>query len=380
MRAYPEVNTLESYIFRQLLGPFGFFTLVFTGVIWLTQSLRVVDTVVNNGQGARVFLEFTGLLLPLVMSIVLQLAALAATLYAVHRLLSESELVAAFASGVSKLRAVRPIAIFGALVTAALAFNTIYLMPTAAQTMKDRVAEVRGDVAAGLIRDGRFLHPAKGLTVYIREIASDGRMLGIMVQDAREGNSSVTYTAKQGFLTTASGTPTLAMFDGVAQRFEEGRRLSLLRFETFTYDLAEFVNQENNRNRKPSERYFWELVNPDPELVVSERRRGKWIAEGHEQLSSPLYALALPLVAAAALFSARFSRRGFGGRIAVGLLLGAGLRVLGIVAKSVTTSAPFLWPVMYLVPIGGIAVALYVLSRNRLPSPLLRRPATSPAR
>ncbi|MEO0718002.1 MAG: LptF/LptG family permease, partial [Pseudomonadota bacterium] len=185
MRAYPKVNTLESYIFRQLLGPFGFFTLVFTGVIWLTQSLRVVDTVVNNGQGARVFLEFTGLLLPLVMSIVLQLAALAATLYAVHRLLSESELVAAFASGVSKLRAVRPIAIFGALVTAALAFNTIYLMPTAAQTMKDRVAEVRGDVAAGLIRDGRFLHPAKGLTVYIREIASDGRMLGIMVQDAR---------------------------------------------------------------------------------------------------------------------------------------------------------------------------------------------------
>ena len=60
--------------------------LVFTGVVWLSQSLRMIDTVVNNGQSAAVFLEFTVLLLPTVMSIVLPVSACAATLYAVNRL------------------------------------------------------------------------------------------------------------------------------------------------------------------------------------------------------------------------------------------------------------------------------------------------------
>ena len=64
-----------------MLGPLGFFVLVLTGVVWLTQSLRIIDLVVNNGQGARVFLEFSALLLPVVLSIVLQLGGLAATVY-----------------------------------------------------------------------------------------------------------------------------------------------------------------------------------------------------------------------------------------------------------------------------------------------------------
>ena len=47
------LGRIDRYIFRQILGPFLFFVLVFTGVIWLTQSLRVIDTVVNNGQSAQ---------------------------------------------------------------------------------------------------------------------------------------------------------------------------------------------------------------------------------------------------------------------------------------------------------------------------------------
>ena len=87
------MRRLDRYIIRQITGPFLFFVLVFTGVIWLTQSLRVIDTVVNNGQSAWVFAEFTALLLPMVLSVVLPISAFAATLYAYNRLVSDSELV-----------------------------------------------------------------------------------------------------------------------------------------------------------------------------------------------------------------------------------------------------------------------------------------------
>ena len=40
-----RVNRLDRYILRQLVAAFGFFVLVFTGVVWLTQAVRLIDTV-----------------------------------------------------------------------------------------------------------------------------------------------------------------------------------------------------------------------------------------------------------------------------------------------------------------------------------------------
>lgn len=359
------MTTLERYILRQLLGPLGFFVLVLTGVIWLTQSLRVIDIVVNNGQGAQVFLEFTALLLPMVFSIVLQLGGLAATVYTLHRLITESELAAMFASGVSKMRAARPIMVFGVGLTALLFIDTTYLMPTSARIMRDRVSEVRGDLAAGLIRDGRFLNPSDGLTVYIREISNTGELRGIMVQDSRNRQSVVTYTAKRGYVTEQGGSPTLVMFEGQAQRLERGGlRLSLLRFDSWAYDLSYFVSSQGVRFRKPSERYFPELINPPKELVPDQKTYSRFIAEGHEQLSAPLYGLALPLLAAATILGAGFSRRGLSGTVALALALGAIARVVGLSVKSATSGAAELWPLLYAVPIGVILLSLLSLSRT----------------
>jgi lipopolysaccharide export system permease protein len=106
------MSRLDRYILRLLAGPFLFFVLVFTGVIWLSQSLRVIDMVVNNGQSAAVFLEFTALLLPTVMTVVLPLSAFAAALTAFNRMVSDSETVVLQAAGISRLALMRPIGLF----------------------------------------------------------------------------------------------------------------------------------------------------------------------------------------------------------------------------------------------------------------------------
>ena len=43
------MNGVQRYLLRQLAGPLVFFALALTGVIWLTQSLRFVDLIVNRG-------------------------------------------------------------------------------------------------------------------------------------------------------------------------------------------------------------------------------------------------------------------------------------------------------------------------------------------
>ncbi len=368
------MRRLDSYIFRQITGPFLFFVLVFTGVIWLTQSLRVIDTVVNNGQSARVFLEFTVLLLPLVLSIVLPVALFASVLYAINRLFTDSEITVMLASGLSGMSLLRAVTAFSLLVLVAVYAITLYLMPAAQREMRDRISEIRGDVAAAFVREGAFLSPITGVTIYLRETGRSGEMFGVFVQDERDPEQVVTYTAERALLVRDSGHTRLIMFNGIAQSAAQplAQDLSILRFERLSYDLTQFAEPGAVRARKPSEMFLPELLAVTPEQAAP-RTLGDFRAEAHEVLSGPLYVIALPLLAVAFVISAGFRRQGFTGRILAAAVAGMGLRLAGLAAKSAVSGEPSLWPIMYVPPILGVVVALWMLSGLRWP--LRRRKA-----
>ena len=363
------MRLIDRYFLSQVLAPFVFFTLVLTAVMWLAQSLRVIDLIVSNGQSAAILLEFAVPLLPLALSIVIPLAALGATIFALNRLMSESELVVVYAAGEGRLSSVRAILIFGVGITVILAVVTTLLMPLGSRTLRERTAEIRSDIASALIQDGRFMHPSDGLTVYIREANGPGDMRGLMVHDAREPDAAVTFNAQRGALVTAEDGPRLVMFDGVAQRVDpKTDTLSLLRFEKIAYDLSEFIGDPSNRTRKPSEFFFYELIWPeDPDL--SEKAYGRYISEGHEQLSTPLFGIAIVLVAAATMLSGAFSRRGYFLRMVLAAALAVGVRVAGLAVKNATVGMPELWPLMYVLPIAAAGIAFWVLARGRFRAP-----------
>ncbi|MEM7210848.1 MAG: LPS export ABC transporter permease LptF [Pseudomonadota bacterium] len=365
------MRKVDRYIFRQILGPFLFFVLVFTGVIWLTQSLRVIDTVVNNGQSARVFLEFTALLLPMVLSIVLPVALFAAVLYAVNRLFSDSEIVVMLAAGLSGTSLLRAVSVFSVIVMVLTFAITLYLMPTAQREMRDRIFQIRGDVAASLLREGEFLEPVPKVTIYLREAGQAGEMFGVFIHDERDPGQTVTYTAERAVLVRDGIETRLVMYDGIAQSAEPGviDNLSILRYEQLAYDLTRLGGNARARARKPSEMYVERLLTITEE-EGKPRPLGDYRAEGHEALSSPLYVLALPLMAVAFVLGTGFRRQGFTGRIVMAAIAGLALRLVGLAAKSAVSGAAFLWPVMYVPPLLGVLIALIMLSGIRL-----RRPA-----
>ena len=366
----------SRYVISQILGPFGLFSLVLLGLVWLTQSLRVIETVVASGQSAAVFLQFAALLLPVVISMILPVAGFAAALYALNRMFMDSEVVVLMAAGMSRLRLARPVLIFGLGVMAAMFVVTLYLMPTASRELRDRMAEAGADVAGALLREGEFLNPAEGVTVYVRRAGRDGQMAGLFVQDDRDADARVTYTAQRAAMVRTEAGPRLVMFEGAAQRFDRaGRTLSVLAFDKLVYDLAPLMRTGDERRLRPSEYYFWDLVAPS-EAILDGRERDEFVAEGHEQLSAPLYAVTLPLIAMAALLGPGFRRRGYGKRLAAGVALAALCRLLGVAAKSTAASFALAWPVMYLVPILGAALALTVLWRG---IPQSRHPAPAEA-
>src|SRR5215469_1371782 len=102
---------LSHYVLRQLAGPIALFSFLLTSVIWLSQSLRLLDLVINRGQSAPTFVYLTLLILPGLLVIILPLAFFAGTLFGLHKLNADSELVVMQASGLSRMQMLTPVLI-----------------------------------------------------------------------------------------------------------------------------------------------------------------------------------------------------------------------------------------------------------------------------
>ena len=88
-----KMPQFSLYIMKQISGPLILLTFCFSGVIWLTQSLRFVDLILNKGLSLGLFLYMTVLLLPSLLATILPIALFIAILYAYYHLISDREIL-----------------------------------------------------------------------------------------------------------------------------------------------------------------------------------------------------------------------------------------------------------------------------------------------
>ncbi len=373
------MSELNRYLFKQLLGPLGFFALVFAGVLWLTQSLRLFDTLISNGQSARAFFEFSALVLPNVMLFVIPLATFAASLYTLNKLYTESELVVMLMSGRSPWALARALLMFGAFAMVALFVFTLYLIPVSTTQLEDRLLEVRTELTSALIAEGRFNHPARGITTFIRDTNTEGQMAGIFIHDTREQSGPVTYSANRAVLVKDGQDVQIVMFDGVMQKLalpSEG--FSTVTFERLAFDLSEFVPTGTKRRRKPSEYFLGAALNPTQDDLSGRYGKGQFIATAHEKIVTPLLTLVLPLVALGSILAGSFRRGGFSLRMTMGVGLLIFLQILMVITRSAVNDNWELWPLSYVPVLVAILISLFLIYLSARPKHAPRRQTVSP--
>ncbi|HEX3500359.1 MAG TPA: LptF/LptG family permease, partial [Stellaceae bacterium] len=81
------MHGLTRYILRQSLGTTLFVTAALSAAIWLTQSLRLVDLIVNRGLTAELFFYLSILVLPRFVDIVLPIGIFIAVLFTYNKLI-----------------------------------------------------------------------------------------------------------------------------------------------------------------------------------------------------------------------------------------------------------------------------------------------------
>lgn len=357
------MNRLARYIFIQCAGPLFFFTLILGGVVWLTQSLQMLDLVVNRGQTAGTFVYLSLLMFPSLLSDVLPIALFSAVFYTLNHLQNDSELVVMWSAGYSKWHITWPVLALAGLAFVLNTFLNLYLMPSSYRAMKDKIYEIRSDLATQLIKEGTFTNPSKGLTVYIREATSAGELRGILVHDTTTNDNPITYMAESGVLIRKDREPELVMKKGTIQSiFDPTRPPAFTSFERYSLDLSAFITEKTEARREYRERFLSELFEPDMNKQWDRDNKNRLRAEGHNRLASPFYNLAFSLIAVVAVTGGTFSRRGTGRRLLPAGIAVLVVRIFGFAAQNATSSATILAVLQYLLPIGTVFICIFLLS------------------
>ena len=346
-------KVLPRYIFSQATGPFIIITFVLTGIIWLTQALKLLDLIVIQGQSLGTFLELSMLAMPSVLNIVLPISLFCALIYALNRLITDSELVVMFAAGMSRWRVARPVLVLTTLVVLLVLALNLYLMPAGMRVLKDKLFQIRGDVLASTIREGAFSNPIPGVTVYVRDRAPNGEVRGILVQDNRDAKQAVTYMATTGKLQRTPQGPRLIMYNGNIQRAtKEGGKESFtfLHFDSYTYDLSQYAQGSGEEFYESRERFLGEMFSPDENDTYGKMFRSRLRAEGHDRLVAAVYPVMFAMVALAILLPASFSRRGYALRIMTGVSIAVVTRIIGFGLINVAVDTPMVIHFIYLIP------------------------------
>src|SRR5665213_291473 len=345
------MNRLTLYVLRQAVMVALSVGVIFSAAVWLLQSLRLIDLIVNRGLSIGLFFYLAIMILPRFVDVVLPIAIFTGVLFVYAKLIAESELVVMRASGVSQRALAKPALLVGLIGMIILYSMSLYFLPTANRAFKDLQFEIRNKFAAVLVQEGVFNTISDTLMVYVKQ------------RDTSDKDKPITISAERGAIAETDDGPRILLVNGIRQQFDrETGKLSSLTFQKYTLDLSEVKDAAEIRDRQPDERYIDELIAP---RLINGKPDQALVTELHMRLAGPLAALSMAALPILCLLPGEFNRRGQSRRIFLAVAIALAIEIVDVGFKNLAGRTPVAIPLIYLNALAPFLALLWLLWRDR---------------
>jgi lipopolysaccharide export system permease protein len=364
------MGSIGRYIFRTTFGAFLVICASVTALMWMTQALRDIDLMTNQGQSIFVFIGITGLIIPLLVQIIAPIALMIAVAHVLNKLGNDSELIVMNSSGMPPWVLFRPFLAVGIVVSLIVAAISIYVSPWGLRELRRWATEVRADLVTNMVQPGRFTKLEEMLTLHIRERKPNGQLLGIFIDDQRNPKERASILAEQGDIVKNDSGLFLVLENGSVQRHETGQRdPALVLFNSYGFDLSWLANTNQNVKYSVRERYLWELFDPKRTDASFVDQPDQIRAELHDRITAPLYPLAFVVMTYAYLGAPRTTRQSRTMSLLGAISVVAALRGLGFVGMIAGVRTPIILLLPYLALLATFVVGYFTISRGVIIEP-----------
>ncbi len=298
---------VSRYIFKKLSYATFLLTSILVIAVWLTQSLRFLDMIVNRNVSLKGYFYLVGFLIPDLLVVILPICLFISVLFFFHKFQTDHELTIWRSTGLSHMQIASPVLFLTALIVALTFIINVYILPPSFKQFKDMEHQVRQQFSGAMLNEGRF-NTIHGATIYIKQRYRSGRMEGLFLYNTK-GNKPYSLFAKEGRMTTIDGHLFLILSHGFRQeRDPKTGKLQELTFETLNYDLSDLTQKKETRHIRPYEKSITELLTLDDTLDQNTQTR--YTAAAHVRILQPFFAFIYVLIGLNFMLTSQFSRRG----------------------------------------------------------------------
>ena len=172
------------------------------------------------------------------------------------------------------------------------------------------------------------------------------------------------FEIQRGVVLQGPEGPRVVLYDGNRQEYERKTgKVSILYFTQYTIDVSTLA-VERETYREPAGRFLHELFDPG-DSPDDRANRYKLIAEGHNRLIVPFFALSLPFLALAMLLGGEFNKRGQLPRLVAACAAVAAVQGMAIGFLNAAGKTPEVVPLMYLNAVAPALIGAWALFAGR---------------
>ena len=208
-------------------------------IIWVLQAVNYLDFVIEDGHGFLVYLKYTLLSFPKILSKIFPFTMFFATIYILLKYENKNELVIFWNFGISKIKFINFFIKFSIIF---LIFNLILnaiIVPTAQEKARSFIRSSDLDFFESILKPKKFIDVVKNLTIYFDEKTNNGELKNIFLKDNSKKNEFQVTFAKVGKFEFRDNIKILTLYNGKTITGKNGT-LSEFEFSKTDFNIARF--------------------------------------------------------------------------------------------------------------------------------------------
>ncbi len=286
-------NKLGYYFAQEFLKNYLSILFAFGLIIWITQAVRLLDLIGEEGNSITTYFLYILSILPKFFSRISIIIFFISFVVTISKFEEHNELRALWFSGLEKKKFINYLLRSTVIFVLILIIIRCFIVPHFSNYSRYLLLNTGVGAIGPLLKQNNFNNPLKKITIYVGKKNQINELEDIILFED-DSNIKKTIVAKSGVVINENNKNLLVLVEGSIQEERKDRKISILDFDKTTLDLSQY-SKKTVDYYKFNEMFFLELVkrsNNKKDVQLS-----NIVGELNDRIVMPLFIPSLVLLA-----------------------------------------------------------------------------------
>jgi lipopolysaccharide export LptBFGC system permease protein LptF len=286
-------NKLGYYFAQEFLKNYISILFAFGLIIWITQAVRLLDLIGEDGNSIKTYFLYILSILPKYFSKISIIIFFISFVVTISKFEEHNELRALWFSGLEKKKFINYLLRSTAIFVLILIIIRCFIVPHFSNYSRYLLLNTGVGAIGPLLKQNNFNNPLKKITIYVGKKNQINELEDIILFED-DANIKKTIVAKSGVVINENNKNLLVLVEGSIQEERKDRKISILDFDKTTLDLSQY-SKKTVEYYKFNEIFFLELVKRANNK--NDAQLPNIVGELNDRIVMPLFIPALVLLA-----------------------------------------------------------------------------------